>query len=263
MFYETSEIIELLNCEHCAHQFNEKFPPKILPCCGKTVCNECVKLTESQLKRNKFKCIACSKDYIMPVNGLQVNQLVVKLLAKEPKEISRGQEADKLKQNLRDLENLVNNLILEIDNGENVIRKNSTQLRAQVNLAKEKKTNEISQHSEILIKKIDIFEEECLKRYSEMNDPKQQAKELIKLANESIQQQNAYLKQLTIDDKYTISCYEQINDLNEIIVRERQNLIKSMFDNQIIKFHTNTTMIEEGVLGTLITNVLDHSVFNF
>jgi hypothetical protein len=37
-----------------------------------------------------------------------------------------------------------------------------------------------------------------------MNDAKKKANELIKSVNESIQQQNAYLRQLTIDGKKTM-----------------------------------------------------------
>jgi len=45
--------------------------------------------------------------YTMPNDGFKVNELAVKLLTKKPKEISRGQEAEKLKLNLCKLDELV------------------------------------------------------------------------------------------------------------------------------------------------------------
>ncbi len=59
----------------------------------------------------------------------------VKLKTKRPKEISRGLEADKLKKNLRDLENLVEKLLFEIENGEDWCK----ELKRQVQMAKEEK----------------------------------------------------------------------------------------------------------------------------
>jgi hypothetical protein len=73
-----------------------------LPCCGKTVCYVFVQNIKEQLKDQKFRCIACNKEETMPNNEFLVNNVVknlvnnVKLLAKQPKEISRGEQAEKL-----------------------------------------------------------------------------------------------------------------------------------------------------------------------
>ena len=71
MFFEQSEIIDLLKCENCSQQYDEYFPPRILPCCGKTLCYTCIQSIEKQLKNNKFKCIACNKEDTIPNNGLK------------------------------------------------------------------------------------------------------------------------------------------------------------------------------------------------
>jgi len=62
MIYDETEIKDLLKCEHCSQPYDEYYAPKILPCCGKTICNSCIHLTEKQVKKNKFKCIVCNKD---------------------------------------------------------------------------------------------------------------------------------------------------------------------------------------------------------
>jgi len=260
MIYEESEIKDLLKCEHCLQPYDEYYQPKMLHCCGKTICNTCVELIEKQIKNNKYKCIACSEIDTMPKNGFQVNRAVAKLIEKQPKEISRGPEAEKLKQNISDLEVIVKKFIFEIENGEYLITEDCRELRRQVQLAKEEKIEEINKHYDTLILKIDNYEEKCKSKYKEMNYSKQKGKELIKLVNESIQQQNAYLRKLKIDDKVTIKYNQKMDEMKIQIEKERKNIKKSMFGNQIMKFEANKTKIDEEILGKLILPTFDFTV---
>ena len=139
MFYEPSEITELLNCDHCLKPYNEYSPSKLLPCWGGTICYECVEKIEKQARNNKFKCIACKLEETIPVNGFIVNNVAVKLITREANEILRGPEAENLKQNLRDIESLVKKLESEMNNGDCFIFEDCNELRRQVQLAKEEK----------------------------------------------------------------------------------------------------------------------------
>ena len=260
MFFEPAEITDLLNCENCSQQYGEYYPPRILPCCGKTICYKCVKLNEQESKENKFKCIACNEYETMPNNGFQINSIVVKLIAKQPKEISRGHEAEKLKQNVRDLEAQVKKLLFEMNNGDYFIREDCNELRVQVQLVKEEKIREIDQLCDALLKKIDAYEEMSLLKYKENIEKHQQTNELINLVNDSIKQQNAYLMQLKIDDKETITCNETMNELKEKIEKESKTLKKLMFDNQIIKFEANLTSVDEEFLGKLVPDKFEIDV---
>ena len=251
MMYAESEIKDLLNCENCVQPYGEYYPPRILPCCQKTMCYKCVQLIENQAKNNKYKCISCNKEAIIPDDGFIVNNAVVKLIAKKPTEIPRGPEAEKLKQNLRDLEILVNKLIFEKDNGEYLITEDCRELRRQVQLAKEQKIEEINKHCDALLLKIDTYEQKCLNKYKEINESKKKAAELIKSVNETIQKQNAYLRQLKIDFKNIIAGNEKIDELRAQIEKERQRLNKTMFNNHIMKFEANKTTINEEFLGKL------------
>ena len=146
MIYEESEIKDILNCEHCFQPYGEYYPPRILLCCQKTMCYKCVQLIENQAKNNKYKCISCNKEATIPDDGFMLNKTLVKLIAKKPTEIPRGSEAEKLKQNLRDLEILVNKLLFETENGEYLIFEDCRELKRQVQSAKEEKIEEINKH---------------------------------------------------------------------------------------------------------------------
>jgi len=272
MIYEESEIKDLLKCEHCSRPYDEYDTPKMLPCCGKTICNTCLQLTEEQVNNNKFKCIACNKDETKPYNGFQVNQLAVNFLRKRPKEISRGLEADKLKKNLIDLDVLVSRLIFEMDNGEHLIAEDCKELKRQVQLVKEEKIEEINKHCDALFLKIDTYEEKCKNKYKEMNESKKKANELIKTVDESIQQQNAYLRQLKIDEKETMECNQKMEELIEKIENERKNIKNTMYGNQVIKFQENKKPIDEEILGkffyqtfefTVIIDLFNYFILNF
>ena len=140
----------------------------------------------------------------MPKNGFQINKLAYKLITKQPEEVSSGKEADKLKQNLRDLENLVEKLISEMDN------------------------------------------------YYMINQSKQRANELIGIVNDSIQQTNAYLRQLTLNHKETIVCCENIEKLKELLKNGREKINNSIFRNQIMKLKANSTSIYTKDFSVLI-----------
>jgi len=185
----------------------------------------------------------------MPKNGFQVNRAVSKLIVK--KEIPRGPEAQKLKQNISELENLVNKLLFEIENGEYLIAEDCRELRRQVQLAKEEKIEEINKHCDALILKLDAYEERCKSKYKEMNEQKQKANELIKSSNESINKQNAYLRKLTIDDKEAIDYIHKMNEFKTQIEEERKSIKKSIFSYHM-KFERNKTKIDEKILGELI-----------
>ena len=260
MFFDQSEIIDLLNCENCFQQYDEYYPPRMMPCCGKTICNTCIEKTNNQLNENKFKCIVCKKEQPMSIDGFIVNQLAVKLIERKPKEISRGPEANKLKQNICDLENLVSKLKFEMDNGDYVITEDCRELRRQVQLAKEQKIQEFEKRCDALFLKIDDYEEKCKSKYKEMNASKQKANELIKSVNDSIQKQNVYLRQLTVDDQEIIKCNQKIDEFKSMIVGMKKNIKKSILGNQIMKFEANTALISEEHLGKLTLCTFDFTV---
>jgi len=80
--------------------------------------------------------------------------------------------------------------MFEMGNGKHIITEDCKELRKQVQLAKEKKTEEINQQCDALFLKIDTYKEKCPKKYEEMNEPKLKVKVLIKLVNDSIIHQN-------------------------------------------------------------------------
>ncbi len=218
MFFEQSEIVDVLKCRNCRQLYDEFFPPRLLLCCNMTICYTCVHMIEKQSKmKNNYTCIACNKQEPMQNKGFAINNQIAKLITRKPKEIPKWPEAEKLKQNLGDLDDLVNKLRYEMENGENSITEDCKEQRRHIQLVKEKKIEEINKHCDALLLQIDVYEEKCKSKCKEMNQAKQKANELIKSVNESIKQLDAYLRQLKIDEKETIEYNQKMDELKTFI----------------------------------------------
>jgi len=53
-----------------------------------------------------------------------------------------------------------------------------------------------------------------------------------------------------------------MDELKEQIEKERKNIKKSMFDNQIMKFEVDVTQLNGEILGKLILRKFDFTVIN-
>jgi hypothetical protein len=111
-----------------------------------------------------------------------------------------------------------------------------------------------------LLLRIDDYAEKCNSKYKEMNEAKHKSKELIKLVNESIKQQNSYLRQLKINEVETLRLNEKMSELKTLIGKERIFIKKSIFGNEIMKFEANLIPIDEQFLGKIIHRKSDFTV---
>ena len=262
MFYEQSDIADLLRCEHCKQFYDEYEPPKILPCCEKTICGKCVEIVQKNIKNNKFKCISCNEEDTMPRKGFLVNKQIAKLIEKQPKDIHRGDEAEKLKSNIKSLEETLKKYLFEIENGEYLIKEDCKELERQVQLAKEKRIEEIEKQTDVLLKQINGFQETCIQKYNEMKEPEQKAGGLINEVNNVIQHNKTYLQQLTLRDNETINSNNKLKEIKDKLETKREQLKVKMFDNKSMKFEPNNTPIDVNLLGILQETTVS-TVINF
>ena len=254
MFYEQSEIIDLLKCQYCKHKYDHYNPPRTLPCCSKTICYKCVLAVKTEMKNKTYKCMICLEAGYIPAKGFPVNEVLVKLIEKQPHEIYRGAEVEKLKNILNILENSTEKFSFEIENAEYVIKEECSEIRRHVLLAKEERIEEINQLSGKLIQRIDAYQQSIIKKNSEMKESKQHGKKLIEHVKTSIEQNKLYLNQIKMEDKQTNFLSEKLNKLYENIEKERKIFKDNLFDNQSFKFEANKTSFSEEHLGVFENN---------
>ncbi len=144
MFFEEEYINNLLKCDKCIQNFSKYDQPKSLPC-GKIICDKCETLIykESNEER-KFKCTLCSNEHSIPDEGFNLNDLAYSLITAKPKEIWRGKKYEQLKINLNKIEQLVQELKLNYENGADKIKEHCIEQRRLVQLSTEKKIEKIN-----------------------------------------------------------------------------------------------------------------------
>ena len=120
MFYDEAEINDILICPLCNIRYEEA---KTLPC-SNTICNYCV------AKLNKeFKCSLCSNTHVVPDGNFPTCETISKFLSIKSKEVFRGDNVNLLKNNLNEIQTLINELSFSIDNGMDHIKEHCLNLR--------------------------------------------------------------------------------------------------------------------------------------
>ena len=104
MYYEENQISKYLLCPKCLIKYDE---PKMLPC-GRIVCNNCILTfldSVNTTHAKDFKCILCPDLHMWPRLEFPTCEPLALLLLEKPNDISRGEAADNLRQNLNELQN--------------------------------------------------------------------------------------------------------------------------------------------------------------
>ena len=262
MFYNESLINNILKCKHCKQTYDVYDQPQILPCCSQTLCNKCIRLIEKSVKEKRFKCFLCQKESRMPENGFLKNDLAVQLLSEQPKEIYRGEACEKLKTNISNLDEQINKIKFEANNGEYIIKEHFVEQRRLIQLATEKKIQEIYSSSDKLIQKVNEHEKDCLRNFAFLSQNNsllnQHVAELTNKAKLTLDYHKDYLKRVKLNDNEMAESNERLNDLRRVIEKEKIHLKKTIFNNKLMEFvGNNVNQDTEALLGYLKLNTID------
>jgi len=245
MFYEETQINNVLNCIKCNQRLDE---PRMLPC-GEIICNYCQ--ISIEINNNQFKCFICNEYHLMPKEGLTISKRLLKILALEPKEVYRSKEVDALKNHLNDFQQKINLFAFGINNGVDRIKQHCLDLKNKVQLRTEEVIEQLQDHSAQLVKEIEQFEKICIKSYqanekasSELKKKKQELEQFNFKWNEYLKQ--SFISEAEICDgiatarELTIKCNEVLAKLDDFI-----------FNGGELKFEKNQNKLEISVLGVL------------
>jgi hypothetical protein len=72
---------------------------QIFPC-FKTICTTCELTIQKEAINKRFKCTVCLTDHLIPDDGFVLNEKILQLIVTEPIDISRGENYERLKNNL-------------------------------------------------------------------------------------------------------------------------------------------------------------------
>ena len=251
MFFQPSIINNLLKCQHCFQSYNIYDQPRILPCCGKTLCTKCFLLIEKELKDNKFKCILCREEYLVPPKGFPINEMAIKLLSEQPAEVSRGKESEKLKKNISDLEQLVKKLMFEIDNAEFSLDDHFKEQERLVQLAAEELVQEIYKRRDVLMKELSDHRKTCSQNCAKIEQFREKTNEIANQVNSQLEKEKVYLNQFQIEDKKINDSNEKLNLLISVVENQRFLIKNALFDNNLMQFMPVNRSRDEIILGSI------------
>ena len=242
MFFEESEIYSLLNCPSCEARYQE---PKSLPC-GQAICQFCA----SQLSKT-FECSFCSKDHVVPDEGFPTNIIVSKLLALKASEVHRSDQVTDLKSNLKEVEQKINELSFSIENGVDCIKEHCIELKSHVQLSTESTVKDISDLSESMITKIDVYEKERVKEYKEVKDDTTEFTKIVEDMRQFYDQWNDYLKKYVINDQDVLNANALANEFKDKATKEKLKLDDYNFKGNYLNYEKNINKIDKNILGVL------------
>ena len=252
MFYETSFISNLLKCQHCSQPYDQFYKPRILSCCGDSICDTCIESLEKTVIKchKKYKCVLCSKFGFVPVDGFPINQLAVKLASEQPKEAFRGKELRDLKVSLNSLEELNKKLLVEIESADQLhIDKHWDEQNKRIQSSFDNLIQELIKQKDILMQKVNELRLTCKESFKSMSI-KQQTKQVISKVNVFLDEQRNFLNQLQIDDQQILEANQRLDTLCEEVEKERINLTEEKFkisETNLIEFKSREPL--EDLLG--------------
>lgn len=263
MFYEEQQINKYLLCPKCQTRFDE---PKILPC-GKIVCNNCIltyldSVTTSNSK--DFKCIVCTELHSWPRQEFPTCEQLAALLLEKPNDISRGEAADNLRQNIIDLQNQLDELNSTMQNGVDRIREYCLNLRNDVQLAIETKMNgkskipaefngkTINQINKSMIDKINNYEKECVEMFENDKSFQDKFDEMSnEITNFSIKWKN-YIRHNKLNDNEMLKANHLAESFKLKLISEKKKVNDHLFNGgKFSKYVENFNKINENILGPL------------
>ena len=257
MFYETSFISNLLKCHHCGQPYDQYYKPRMLSCCGDSICDTCVESLEKNSVDKKYKCVLCPKFGFVPDDGFPINQLAVKLVSQRPKEAYRGKEHRDLKTNINGLEQLSKKLLLESEHfNESNFNKHWDEQNEHIQITFDYLIQELTRQKEALMIRVNELRMTCKDNFTDMSqNVSMQAKEIVNKVNNFIDEQRTFMNQIQIDDRQIADSNERVAALRIEVENEHANLANEknkIQEKSLVKFKSRETSIVEILIKDLL-----------
>jgi hypothetical protein len=255
---------EILKCDQCNLPFDEYCQTKFLPC-FKTICTTCELTIHKKAINKRFKCGVCAKDHFIPDDGFVIDETKFSLISAELMEISRGENYERLQNNLNKVFSIVKLFCSDYENGNDVIKEFCNEQIRLIQLSTENKIEQINKLSDELIAFVKEYERMCIESYSNKSMLiKEDIKNTIQEANTFLNEKQAYLQKYKIDDE-EIKEFNKTSEELQLDLNGKLKKLKSLiFNGKLIKFISNSRQINKFELGNFEYEILkEPTVFFF
>jgi hypothetical protein len=202
--------------------------------------------------------------HTVPENGFTTNKLILKLLNEQPSEVYRGKNAEELKDTLKNIEGLANNIIERLENGVDDIKEHCYNLRSKLLQSHETTIRQLNRFYESMLLQVNKYEKETVDQFVNRNDNKTRLIKLIDEVSVFHHDWTTYLKRLSIDDDQVAKSKKIAEGIKIKLEVERQQLDGYIFNEKLMKFEKNHIDITQNLLGSmgfekLLVQITDNS----
>lgn len=238
MFYEESDINEVLTCPKCNQRYID---PRVLPC-GESICFKCISNIDKE-SSNVIKCTYCSNFHYIPTEGFPKNIKLCKIIEKKSNEVYRGKAAQTLKCDLNEMSVKIKFLNNDLEMGIEQLKEYCDIIRKDIEQVKENIVQTIEKYHDEFIKKINMYQDASVENLMKESESRVYTYKLINETKYFIERWGSYLKKPFIDDVQITSASLQakkyIVDLEKEIAQSQRNYL----NENLLKFYKNLNSV--------------------
>jgi hypothetical protein len=244
MFYQEKKITELICCPICNNIYQD---PRILSC-GETICAHCI-LRLLNKDSTGLTCKFCNEFHQIPKNDFTINQRISKLISMRPKEVYRGKSIQNFKSDLDTIKEKMDALGADMNQGGDKIREYCEFIRNDVDLVTESWIESIQKFRDEFLKKIEMYEQECLVNYENFSKNDKSIRLFLDEAKVFHEKWTEYLEQFAIDKSEVLKASNEAKVLLENLETKRKDLKCKIFNGKLLKFEIDERKFTSQIVG--------------
>ena len=249
---DLSAVRSIVTCERCGNFY--EFPVK-LPCFN-TLCSHHINEMLKKKSKNLIECYFCRKDHLVPKNGFEIYTKLEEIIRSK----SHLYEEEKeliifIENSTKKIKEISIELESEQPNTLEIVLKRLSNLKNQIEFDAAKLKEKIDDESLRIVKKLEIFQENCIKSISEIT--KVQPDQFIKEINEKFNEEKRSPK----FERENILSLKQLVGEN-LIEMEKKVLYLSKVKESVnnLSYKSKNIRINENFFGKIIEKVRNFKV---
>ena len=258
MFYEEKDINELLLCFNCKAVYED---PHLLPC-GETLCLKCINALHDESLKGLL-CPFCSNTHLMNQTEFKPNKTILKLMTKKPNEIYRGRAAEKLRNQLNEIQQKAKELTNHINISKDKIKDHCDSIRKEIQIVTEEAHQYLNEHYKLFMDKIDEYEKETQSNVDAEDIYKSEIESKLKEISDFRLKWMDYLEKVVIDDDELVEASKRSDECLCRLEKDLLKLHERTFRGNILTFEKIPIDAKLDIIGKLNIQKKEYLSKNF
>ena len=254
--FKIDQVKGLLDCEQCLQLLVN---PITIPC-GYSVCKKHLdELLENSMEENKFQCVLCQRQHVVPIEGFVINRRLQDALEIELNKFKPSQLYENCKRELNDAKDNVAKIEALNKDPETYIYDYFEEIKRLVDLRREEIKLRVDSCSDEMIRSIENSKENCVRLAKEGRRLKMDINKQKKVLDELLERFDRF----DIDEKEFKEIKESVVLLNRSITFKIEELKCSVVGNKVYSFEIKDIDIENNFGSLKVVEKVDYFAIIF